>query len=202
MPGPVDTAQIVGDRNLRCGRQIPHAHRRTCHPCAVIDQVIDIIEVAIGKLHSLTQHLAVGRLPVDQSLLHTFVQQRLGDITIKLLVEPRDQPPDFGAIRCRAADHRVGRNGLIDIFADRDRVRQSDVTFRVAHHRRPSGRVHMQKVVALLPRVFANEAVGDAFFPEQQTNFARKGTKRILMEMPHIGRVRAVKHEREGLRVR
>ena len=82
----------------------------------MVNQVIDIIEMPVGQLHGFTQYFGLGRLPVDQTLFHPFVQKRLRYIAIKLFVKPCDQPACFGAILRSARDHRIGGDGFIDIF--------------------------------------------------------------------------------------
>ena len=55
VPVPIKPAQIIRHRDLRGGRQIGQAHRRTRQPRTVIDQVVNIIQVFVRQLHRLAQ---------------------------------------------------------------------------------------------------------------------------------------------------
>lgn len=54
----------------------------------MVDQIVDIVEMLVRRLHRLVQRAAVGRLTVDDALLHPFEEQRAGDFEIEFLVEP------------------------------------------------------------------------------------------------------------------
>jgi len=117
----------------------------------MVDQIVDIVEMLVRPAHRLAQDFGVGRFTPDQPFVHPFVQHRRGDIAEKLLVKPGNQPADLRPVDCGAIDHRNLFNGFLDIFADRHAVDQTDFRPGMFHHRRPAGRIHRQKIIALIP---------------------------------------------------
>ena len=56
---------------------------------------------------------------------------------------------------------------------------------RLDHDRRFSGRIQVDELVALLPRIFAHQLMADALLRQDQADLARKGAQRKLEELPH-----------------
>ena len=52
---PVDPAEVIRDRNLRGSRKIGQAHGRSGQPRAVVDQLIDVVEMPVRQLHRFAQ---------------------------------------------------------------------------------------------------------------------------------------------------
>jgi hypothetical protein len=129
---PVDPAQIVGDGKLGGGGQVGQTHRRTGQPRAIVDQVVDIIEVVVGQPQRLAQGAQIGGLAIDQPLLHPLFEQGHRYVGEEVFVEQRDQTADFGAIGRRAVDHRVLVAGFFEVFADRPAVDEREAAAFVA----------------------------------------------------------------------
>src|SRR3546814_12120700 len=67
---------------------------------------------------------AVGRLAVDDALLHPFEQQRAGDFIIEILVKPGDEAANLGTAGGGAVDHRLALDRFLEVFGDRIAVDQ------------------------------------------------------------------------------
>ena len=186
MSGPVDPAEIVRDRNLRRRSEIGEAHGRSRHPRAVVDQPVEVVEVAVRELHRIAQRTAVGRLAQD-ALPHAFRQQRSGDVGVEILVEQRDQPADLGTLGGGAVDHRRTLDRFLEILSDRAAIGERDVLFRIDDHRRAPGRIEVEEHVGRGPGVFAHQFEWDVLFAQQQPELAAEGAQRELMEEPHGG---------------
>src|SRR3546814_21162024 len=60
VPLPVDSAEIIGDRDLRGGGTIGERHRRAAEPGAVLEQVYGVIEMLGSSLKLLGKRTGVG----------------------------------------------------------------------------------------------------------------------------------------------
>ena len=65
------------------------------------------------------------------------------------------------------------------------RADERDALVGLDHHRRLAGRVQVDELVALLPRILAHQLVADALLGEDQPDLARKRAQRELEELPH-----------------
>ena len=155
----------------------------------MVEQIIEIIEMLGRDPHRLAQDPCVGAFAADQALAHPLVHQRLDRLAIELDVEPFGHPPDFGAERGIAVDHRHPVDRLVEIFDDRLRPDQRDALVGLDHHRRFARRVQVDELVALFPRVLAHQLMADAFLGKDQPDLARKGAQRELEELPHGGQL-------------
>ena len=151
----------------------------------MVDQIVDIVEMVVRRLHRLAQRAAVGGLAVDDALLHPLEQQRARHLVKEILVEPRDQTADLGTLRGGAVDHRLALDRLLEIFGDRIAVDQHLPATLVDHHRGAAGGVEVDELVAPLPRRLAQQFIADPLFAQQKPDLAGKGTKRKLIELPH-----------------
>ena len=185
VPGPIEPAQIVRHRKLRGSGQIGQAERGAGQPLAVIDQVIDVIEVLVCQLHRLAQHAAIGGLAIDQPFLHPLVQQRRGDIAEEVFVEQRGQAANFGAGGGGTVDQRVLVHRLFEVFADRATIAQGNPALAFMHHRGAPGRIEREEIVARFPRVFAPQFIRHALFAELQADLAAERTQGELVKLPH-----------------
>ena len=135
--------------------------------------------------HRFAQHARVGAFAVDQPLPHPLVHQRLDRLAVELDVEPFGHPPDLGAKR--ALPWIIGIRSTVSskystIGCDPMRVTAwSGSTITGVS----PGRVQVDELVALLPRVFAHQLMADAFLGQDQPDLARKGAERELEELPH-----------------
>ena len=118
MPVPFDAAEIIGDRQLRRGRDIGEAERRAGQPAPPIEQEIDIVEMRLGIARGVADGAGVGRLPQEQPLVHAFRKQRRRDLGIEFLVEPGAQPPRFSALLRPGAEQRGSRHRFLEIIDD------------------------------------------------------------------------------------
>ena len=169
-------------------REVGEAHRCAGEPGAVVDQIVDIIEMLVRGLHRLAQRAGIGGLAVDDALLHPLEEQRPGNLEIEILVEPGDEAADLGAIGGGAVDHRCALDRFLKVFADRPAVAQGQPALRVVQHRHPARRVEVEKFVARFPRVFTPQLVADALLGHQQTQLAAEGAQGELEELPHGSR--------------
>src|SRR3954449_10832031 len=104
---------------MRGGSEIGEAEAGTCEPPAMIEQVIEIIEMLRRGPHRLAQHSCVGALAIYQPLSHSLVYHWLVGLEIELDVESFGDAPDFGSKRCISVDHRHTVDCLVEIFDDR-----------------------------------------------------------------------------------
>ena len=69
-------------------------------------------------------------------------------------------------------DHRHPIHRLIEIFDDGLRPDQGHRLIRLDHHRGLARRVQVDELVALLPRVLADQFMPDALFRQDQADLA------------------------------
>src|SRR6185369_2207292 len=131
------------------------------------------------------QDPAVGRLAVDQALLHSFVQERPCHVAEEILVKQGDEAADLGPHLGGAVDQRVLVDCFLEIFADRPAVDEGDPPFGIGDDRCARRRVLVKEFVTLFPRVFAPQLEGHALFGEVQANLAAERAEGELMELPH-----------------
>ncbi len=184
---PVEGAEIVDHREVRGGGEVGQAQPGAGDPAAVVEEIVDIIEVVVGDLHRLAQDAGVGRAVGDEALAHPLVHQRLDHFAEQFFVEPVRQPADLGAGDAVAVDHRHAVDRLVEIFADRLASDQHRACCLVDQHRGLAGGVQIDKFVAPLPRIFAHQLMRYAFLAKHQPDLAREGTKRELEQLPHGG---------------
>src|SRR6185312_9882761 len=101
------------------GREIGEAEAWSRQPAAMVEQVIEIIEVLRSRAHGLAQNPRVWTLAIDEPLPHSLVHQRLDRLAVELDVEPFGHPADLCTKRRIAVDHRHAIDGLVEIFDDR-----------------------------------------------------------------------------------
>ncbi len=172
MARPIDPAEIIRHRNLRGSGKIGHAHRRSGHPRAVVDQPVEIIEMAVSQLHRLAQHTAIRRLTQHEAFFHPLRQQRRRDIGVEILVKQRDQTADLGSLGGGAIDHRRVINRLLEIFGNRAAIRQNEAFLLVHHHGRAASRVEIEEQIRRCPGIFAAQFIGNVLLAHQQADLA------------------------------
>ena len=191
MPAPIERAKIVDDRELRGGGEVGQAQPCPGDPAAMIEQIVKIVEVAVGDLHCFAQHAGVGGFLADQALAHAFVHQRLDHLAKQLVVEPLGEAADFGAGGGVAVQHGRLVDGLVEIFDDRLAADQRQAEVGFDQHRGLARRIEVDELVAPLPRIFAHQFMRDALFAKHEPDLAREGAQRELEQLPHGGTLRA-----------
>src|SRR5947209_8203947 len=126
MAAPVERTEIVDHAQMRRRGEVGEAETGSGEPAAVVEQIIEIVEMLGRGPHRLAEDARVGALAIDQSLSHPLVHQRLDRLPIKLDIEPFGHAPDLGAKRGIAVDHRHSIHGLIKIFDHWLRADKSD----------------------------------------------------------------------------
>jgi hypothetical protein len=81
-------------------------------------------------------------------------------------------------------DHRHAVDRLVEIFDDRLRSDQGCSLVRFDNNRRFAGGIEIDELVALLPRVLANELMADSLLGQDEPDLAGKGAERELEELP------------------
>ena len=170
---------------MRRGGEVGEAQPRTGQPAAVVEQVIEIVEMLARDPHRFAQDARVGALAVDQALSHPLVHQRLDRLSVELDVEPFGHPPDFGADT--ALPWIIGMRSTVSskysaIGCEPD---QRDALVGLDHHRGFARGIEVHELVTPLPRAFAHQLVTDALFGKDQPHLARKRTERELEQLPH-----------------
>ena len=170
MPEPVDAAEIVGNRELRCRGDVRHAEGDARNPAAVVEQIVEVIEVAFDCAGGGAQGGGVGRLTADDALEHAFGEQRHDGFGVEFLVEPRRHAPRLGPFERATAHQRRALDGFLEIFDDRGGVRQHEIA--LGEHRRLAGRVQLGEAVATLPRQLAHQFDRDPLLGADDPDFA------------------------------
>ena len=185
VPAPVERAEIIDDRQMRRRGEVDQAQARPRQPAAMVEQIVHVIEMAVGDPHRLAQHAGIGRFAAHQPFAHPLVHQRLDHFAEQFFVEPFGQPADFGAGDRIAVDHRHLVDRLVEIFDDRLAPDQRDPRRAVDQHRGFAGGIEVDILVAPLPRIFAHQLMRHALFAEHEADLARERTKRELEQLPH-----------------
>ena len=129
-----------------------------------------------------------GRLAVDDAFLHAFEQQGAGDFIIEVMIEPRRQPADLGALERVfrkqspvALQHAVG---LVDEFGDNDRAAErSHVVVDIDGQR--AGGIEGEELLALLPGLLFHQIRLEAVFGQNQANETGRGGHRVMIQGRH-----------------
>src|SRR4051794_22131838 len=171
---PIESAEIIDDAQMRRGGEVREAETRASQPTAMVEQIIDIIEMLGRGAHRFAQDPRVRTFAIDQPLSHAFVHQWLDSLTIQLDIEPFGHPADFSAQRSIAVDHRHPVDGFVEIFDDGLRTDQGHALVWLNHDRGFARRVQVDELVPALPRILSDELMTDALLGQHQPDLARK----------------------------
>ena len=141
----------------------------------MVEQVVEIVEVRVGRAHGFAERARVGRLAGEQALVHALAQHGRGDVLPHALVQPGDDAADLRSLHRGARQHGGELDGFLEELGDRSAVDEHRAAPGLDRHGDLARGVEIDEFIAAIPGVLADELVGDALLAEEQADLAGEG---------------------------